>query len=237
MPAVLVHGVPDTHHVWDELIPRLDRDDIVTVDLPGFQGARPEHWGATKEEYVDWVIAEIEAIGEPVDLVGHDWGSLLTIRIAALRPDLLHSWAAGNGPVDETYVWHDVAQMWQTPDIGEQVMEAITPAALRDSLVDGGLEPHQADVAARHVDEDMKSCILDLYRSAVDVGNEWGPSVDGITARGLVIWATNDLAVPLRYGERLAERTGSKLVTVDSGHWWPLEAAQPVADALNEFWG
>jgi pimeloyl-ACP methyl ester carboxylesterase len=36
MPAVLVHGVPDTHRVWRALIGRLRRDDVVTVSLPGF---------------------------------------------------------------------------------------------------------------------------------------------------------------------------------------------------------
>jgi pimeloyl-ACP methyl ester carboxylesterase len=36
MPAVLVHGVPDTHRVWRALIGRLRRDDAVTLSLPGF---------------------------------------------------------------------------------------------------------------------------------------------------------------------------------------------------------
>jgi pimeloyl-ACP methyl ester carboxylesterase len=35
MPAVLVHGVPDTHRVWAPLIQRLRRDDVVTLSLPG----------------------------------------------------------------------------------------------------------------------------------------------------------------------------------------------------------
>ena len=51
----------------------------------------------------------------PVDLVGHDWGSLLVQRVVSLRPDLIRTWACGNGPVDTEYVWHDMAQQWQTP--------------------------------------------------------------------------------------------------------------------------
>ena len=36
MPAVFVHGVPDTQRVWRALITRLRRDDVVTLSLPGF---------------------------------------------------------------------------------------------------------------------------------------------------------------------------------------------------------
>ena len=36
MPAVLVHGVPDTHRVWRALVGRLHHDDVITLSLPGF---------------------------------------------------------------------------------------------------------------------------------------------------------------------------------------------------------
>ena len=52
----------------------LRRDDIVTPQLPGFCCPRPDDFGATKEEYVDWLVGEVEAaaVDGPVDLVGHD---------------------------------------------------------------------------------------------------------------------------------------------------------------------
>ncbi|MCX5329136.1 alpha/beta hydrolase [Streptomyces sp. NBC_00124] len=58
-------------------------------DLPGFGAKPPPHFGSTKEEYVDWLIDRLERIGEPVDLVGHDWGGILTARVASTRPDLV----------------------------------------------------------------------------------------------------------------------------------------------------
>ena len=86
MPAFFVHGVPDTSALWDGVRADIERDDVIAVNLPGFAAPVPDGFGATKEEYVDWVIAELEAVGEPVDLVGHDWGSLLVVRAATLRP-------------------------------------------------------------------------------------------------------------------------------------------------------
>ena len=100
MPAFLVHGVPDTHRLWDRVRSHLSRRDVVVPDMPGFGSDTPPGWTATKEAYVDWLIAEIEKLGEPVDLVGHDWGSLLVQRVVSLRPDLIRTWACGNGPAD-----------------------------------------------------------------------------------------------------------------------------------------
>jgi pimeloyl-ACP methyl ester carboxylesterase len=86
MPAVFVHGVPDTHRVWTALLSRLGRKDVVTLSLPGFGGPVPDGFGATKDAYVDWLLGELARQREPVDLVGHDWGALLVLRAVSLRP-------------------------------------------------------------------------------------------------------------------------------------------------------
>ena len=77
MPAVLVHGVPDTPELWGPLRARLERTDVITPQLPGFGISLPEGFAPSKEAYVAWLVGELEAVGAPVDLVGHDWGSLL----------------------------------------------------------------------------------------------------------------------------------------------------------------
>src|SRR3954447_7287378 len=165
MPAVLVHGVPDTTQLWDGVRASLERTDIVTPALPGFAAPVPDGFDATKESYVNWLTAQIEDLGEPVDLVGHDWGSLLVQRVVSIRPDLIRTWAAGAGTVDRDYVWHDLAQMWQTPDVGEQIMEAMTGDALVDALAVQVGRAH-AQKVAETIDDTMKACILELYRSA-----------------------------------------------------------------------
>ena len=45
----------------------------------------PDGFGATKEEYTDWLVGELERLGEPVDLVGHDWGKGFVLRVARMR--------------------------------------------------------------------------------------------------------------------------------------------------------
>jgi pimeloyl-ACP methyl ester carboxylesterase len=125
MPAVLVHGVPDTPALWDRVRAHLARDDVIAVSLPGFANPRPPGFDATKDTYAAWLVERIEQIGAPVDLVGHDWGSLLAQRVASVRPDLIRTLAFGSGPVDDAYTWHDMAQLWQTPGVGEEIMTAM----------------------------------------------------------------------------------------------------------------
>ena len=235
MPAVFVHGVPDTHHEWDGLLPLLSRTDVVTPDLPGFGCPVPDGFDCTKEAYASWLTAQLEAIGEPVDLVGHDWGSLLVQYVGSARPDLVRTWSVSDGPVDAEYVWHDTAQLWQTPEVGEQVIAAMTADTLAEGLAAIG-HPSPAEAAAR-VDDTMRDAILKLYRSAVNVGREWQPVVERNVRPVLVVWGSEDQPVPFRFGERLAARVGGRFVLFEgANHWAPVERPQEYAALLEEFW-
>ena len=237
MPAVFVHGVPDTYRLWDKLRAHLARRDVLAPALPGFGCPVPAGFAATKEAYVDWLAAEIERVGEPVDLVGHDWGSLLVQRVVSLRPDLIRTWACGNGPIDREYVWHDLARQWQTPGVGESIMSVMTADALAEGLPASGVPAEDARVVAAHVDDVMKDCILRLYRSAVHVGAEWEDDVARITRPALVLWGHDDPYVSPRFAERLAKRVRGELVLFEGcGHWWPHERPHEAAQTLERFW-
>ena len=80
MPVVFVHGVPDTQRVWDAVVSRLERKDVVRLSLPGFGCALPKGFSATKEAYVEWLLGGLGELAGPIDLVGHDWGALLAVR-------------------------------------------------------------------------------------------------------------------------------------------------------------
>ena len=238
MPAVLVHGVPDTHHLWDKVRARLARRDVLAPDLPGFGVSVPPGFVPTKESYAAWLVAEIERVGEPVDLVGHDWGSLLVQRVVSLRPDLIRTWACGNGPIDREYVWHDMAQQWQTPEVGEAIM-AMMPSGelLAEGLAASGIPAEDAAGMASRFDDRMKACILPLYRSAIRVGEEWEDDVARIDRPALILWSREDPYVAPRFAERLAARVRGQLVFIEGcGHHWPLERPDEAAAALERFW-
>ena len=89
----------------------------------GLRAPIPPGFGATVGEYRDWLVGRLEAFDGPVDLVGHDWGCGHVVNVAMARPDLLRSWATDViGFFDLDYVWHDLAQTWQTPSEGERLV-------------------------------------------------------------------------------------------------------------------
>ncbi|MDQ1077916.1 alpha/beta fold hydrolase [Pseudoroseomonas cervicalis] len=235
MPAFLIHGVSETHRLWTPLLGHLARRDIVALDLPGFGSPVPAGFDASKEAYVDWLIARLEAASQPVDLVAHDWGCILALRVASLRPDLVRSFVAGGGVIDPAYEWHPLARIWQTPGEGEAYFARFDPAPVVERLTQDGVPPARAAETAAGVDRVMGGCILRLYRSALEVGREWAPGLAHITAPGLVLHGLRDRACPQAFAERMAA-AGAGFQPLDSGHWFPLHRPAEMAAAVQRHW-
>ena len=242
MTVLFIHGVPDTHRLWSDVRAGLPGGDYACPDLPGFGCERPEGFGATMDAYAAWLDdaldAAVETAGEPVHLVGHDWGGLLVQRAAGLHPAKVKSWAAGGVAIDETYVWHDVARVWQTPGEGEALMAAMDEAAFAAALEEARVPAAKAREMAGFSDETMKACILSLYRSATEIGADWADALPGLSKRpGLVLWGEHDPYASVAVGRKLAERTGARFhLFEDCGHWWPYERPGDVAAQLAAHW-
>ncbi len=245
MPAVFVHGNPETAAIWGPLADALDRTDVVTLSPPGFGAPTPAGWQATRAEYAEWLVSELTAIGQPVDLVGHDWGGGHVMAVAMTRPDLLRSWAVDiMGIFHPDYEWHDMAQIWQQPGAGEEAVAAMAAAPLPDRIgaYEGlGMPTGIALDVASATDETMGRCILGLYRDAAQpVLAEAGTDLPAASARpGLVIVARDDPYVGSeKMAREMAERAGANVTAIDDvGHWWMIQ--QPVLGAalLAAFWG
>jgi pimeloyl-ACP methyl ester carboxylesterase len=243
MPAVLVHGVPETAAVWHRVVAALARPDVLTPQLPGFRSPRPAGFDATKEAYVDWLIDQVEraSVDGPVDLVGHDWGGALVVRLVSLRPELVRSWVTDcAGMAASAFEWHDYAKIWQTPGAGEAFFQRQLVGVPEDMAPVYEALGVPADDALRLVtwtDELMADSILRLYRSAIDVGAEWSPAFVDITAPGLAIIVPDDPFLSTRQATEGALRSGARLVELDGvGHWWMLQDPLRGAAVLEEFW-
>ena len=108
----------------------------------------------------------------------------------------------------------------------------------RTALLSGvGIPERGARDVAAAVDQTMADSILALYRSAVDVGNEWGPDFQDIPKPGLGVIAPEDgLANPER-SEAAAARAGATVHRLDGlAHWWMLEDPARGARMLEDFW-
>ena len=242
--VVLVHGNPETDAVWDPLVELLGRDDVVRLSPPGFCAPLPDGWPATFLDYRDWLERELNRFARPVDLVGHDWGGGHVLNLVMLRPELVRSWVSDVvGLFDPDYVWHDLAQVWQTPGDGEKLVDDMMGASLEEQaerLMGLGLTPEVATKMAAGAGAEMGRAILRLYRSARQPAiAQAGRDLEKAAARaGLSVLATEDHYVGSAViRRRAAERAGARTEVLEGlGHWWMVQDPALSADVLTSFW-
>ncbi|WP_433429154.1 alpha/beta fold hydrolase [Nonomuraea sp. CA-141351] len=242
MTLVLVHGVPETAAVWDPLRAALSRQDVRALALPGFGCPRPDGFSSTKEEYVAWLAGELESMaGDEIDLVGHDWGGGLVVRLVSIRPELVRSWASDAAGIGHPgFEWHDLAKLWQTPGAGEAFFEQqlATPVEEQAKVFEGFGIPHEHALRmASAADQVMADSILALYRSALRVGEEWSPAFADIPVPGLVLAPSDDPFLVRDLARESAARAGAAVAALPGlGHWWMLQDPAAGAARLEAFW-
>lgn len=244
MTVVLVHGNPETEAIWGPLVDALGRDDVVLLSPPGFGAPLPENFAATYLAYRDWLEGELETIDGPVDLVGHDWGGGHVMNAVMHRPELVRSWASDVvGLFDPDYVWHDMAQVWQTPRDGEELVNMMLDGTVADRaerMCALGIPPDIATSIAAAQGPEMGRAILSLYRSARQPAMaEAGRELEKAAARpGLSLLATEDPYIGLADNRRrAADRAGARTEVLDGlGHWWMTQDPARGAAVLTRFW-
>lgn len=111
--VLLVHGYPDTHGMWDEVVERLrTRYHVVTYDLRGFGDSQEPRGGDgfLLERMVSDLVSVADATSpdRAVHLVGHDWGSIQCWD-AVTTPRVAHrfaSFTSMSGPcLDHVQPW------------------------------------------------------------------------------------------------------------------------------------
>lgn len=252
MVVVLVHGNPETAAVWTPLVEELERLDrareVVRLSPPGFGAPVPDGFAATVEAYREWLVGELDALVErvgPVDVVGHDWGGGHVVNVAMTRPELLRSWCSDVvGVFDEGYVWHHLAQAWQTPGHGEAAvakLARLSVAQRAERLVAGGMDAAVADRVASGYTDEMGECILRLYRSAAQPAMaRLGAGLEQAAARpGLALQPSEDHMVGTdEQRRRAAGRAVARVEVLDGlGHWWMTRDPARGAAVLERFWG
>ena len=101
-PVILLHGFPESHRTWRDVIPDLARDHFVLApDQRGFaRSSKPEG----VEQYApDKIVADLTALAdhfglESFTLVGHDWGGAIAWMAALQHPKRVARLVIVNAP-------------------------------------------------------------------------------------------------------------------------------------------
>jgi len=249
-PVVLLHGFPETSHMWTELMPRLAEAGYhcLAPDQRGYSpGARPH--GVESYNYRALVsdvfaLADAMAFGR-FHLIGHDWGAL--VGWAALGVDeakriasytslsiphaLAFARAVYDDPEEEPY--RQILGMLLTEGVFETMVQQNNGAALRGAYTHSTPEEIDEYIAVLSAPGAMKAA-ASWYRasrahkrSVEDADAPFGP----VTAPSLLIWGKDDAYVRRMSIDLAPEymRGPYRVVELDGGHWIAQEHPERVA--------
>jgi pimeloyl-ACP methyl ester carboxylesterase len=121
-PLVLVHGTTADHTRWNPLLPELERHfTVFAVDRRG-RGASGDARGYTIEREFEDITAVIDAVGEPVHLLGHSYGAICSLE-ASLRTGNLRKLVLYEPPIRSAvslYPPGTVERLQELLDAGER---------------------------------------------------------------------------------------------------------------------
>jgi pimeloyl-ACP methyl ester carboxylesterase len=91
-PVVLVHGLSGSTHWWSRNVAPLARQyRVLVVDLPGFGAMCRSRMRRDLDDAARWLLRWAESLGlRRADFIGHSMGGYICLRLATLRPYLVH---------------------------------------------------------------------------------------------------------------------------------------------------
>jgi pimeloyl-ACP methyl ester carboxylesterase len=240
--VLLLHGFPDSLHLWREVAPRVVAAGyrVVAVDQRGFGSS--EAPADRRSYHIDRLVEDVVGvlgalgIGEPVHVIGHDWGAVVTWCMAMTRPQLLRSVAAISVGHPREYALAGLEQKrkgmyvlgWQFTGLAERWLEARDWARMRHWL-------------RQH--PDPESCIRGLSRPGrLTAGLNWyRANLGQVLTRAwppcrvpmLGLWSSEDHCLAEDQMAKSARRVAAPWAyerIEGAGHWLPLERPDRVAD-------
>ena len=256
---VLLHGYPQTGHMWRKVMPALaERFTVVAPDLRGYGDSDRPRGGYDKRTMAADVADVVAALGlGPAVLVGHDRGARVAHRFALDHPALLtrlvlldiaptYDVFAGLNQKNALGRWHWLFH--QVPDLPEALTAgredvylrymyrawAYNPAAIEEEAVQEYLRCFRQPGAMRAGFEDYRAGgTTDLEHDGADRDKKIGVPTLVLWGEGRAAQAADMLGV---WRARCAS-TVEGFSVPECGHFIPEERPEVVIDAVLKFAG
>jgi pimeloyl-ACP methyl ester carboxylesterase len=248
-PVLLLHGFPDSHHLWRHQVSALTGAGMraLAPDLRGFgESAKPDAVGeyGVARSVADMVAVLDELEIERAHVVGHDWGAAVAWALAAFVPqrvERLVAMSVAHPSVlrDPSYeqrqkAWYTL--LFQFEGVAEELMQRDDWAMLRAWLRGSGdVERYVEDLSR----PGALTAALNWYRAGMHPSRELRERREfpPISAPTMGIWSTGDdylvesmpasadhVSGPFRY-ERVE----------GASHWLQLDEPELVNGLLLDF--
>lgn len=249
-PAVVaVHGFPDNHTVWDGMVEALSRQfRVVSYDVRGTGASdKPRERAAYRQQHLtDDLVAIIDDVGEPVHLLGHDWGS---IQCWPALPDprlagRILTFTSISGPsLDHAAAWlrdgrrhpraaaRQLRHSWYT--MAFQV-PALPELIFRSRVGERALAAKAASRPRRAAPEVLNG--IQLYRANM-FGSLARPAPPRVEVPVQVIAPRDDPFVTVELATEAPRPYVPRLTTavVDGGHWVIAQDPRAIAERVASF--
>ncbi|MGX2040227.1 alpha/beta fold hydrolase [Methylocaldum sp. MU1018] len=249
-PIVLLHGIADSAHTWQWVMPLLARNyRVIAPSLPGFGESDKPAVPYSPEFFTRFVSAFLDALGlQRVCIVGNSLGGLVAMRLALSAPArvsaLVLIGSAGLGRAVSLAMRllslpgvRKMAALWfRTPlgarfwvfQLSAMLIARRCPSDWRDrahrmARMPGYLEAVAAASASTIDLRGQREILLDQLQK--------------LTVPTLILWGERDRIVPVRQARDAAARLGQGRLEVlpDCGHLPQVEQPDRVADIIGNF--
>ena len=170
-PVILVHGFPESHRTWRDLVPLLDADlRLIMPDLRGFgESDKPQDVADYSTEIlVADVFAVADALGvDRFALVGHDWGGAIAWAAAISGNPRITRLAIVNSPHPSIFQRSLIDDPEQRA--ASQYMNAFCTPTMEQGIARMGLDTFFDKSFSKHVD--LASIPPDERQHYID---DWG---------------------------------------------------------------
>ena len=257
IPVILLHGFPEFWYGWRKQIPALAEAGcrVIVPDQRGYnlsdkpKGIKNYHI----DKLTDDIFGLIDALDyERVNLVGHDWGAIVSWIFAFKHPERLHKLGILNAPhplVMRRFLQRDFEQIrrswytyfFQLPWLPEIGMRADNwRGAVRALRGSGKIHTFTNEDTKKYKEAWSQpgaiSSMLNWYRAGARYFF-WLPKEMRIKIPTLMLWGMQDFALTHRLARPSMDYVdeGNLILFPDATHWVQHEAAEEVNHYLVDF--
>ena len=246
-PVLFIHGIPTSNRIWSGVIDRLAGTyTCLAVDLPGLgQSPKTSHRLGELPVLADQI--EELRIQHKIDkwhVVGHDAGSAIAVQYAHRFPEHVDRLALLSPALFPDLKPFYLFRLLRVPWIGEMLAPAVNLAFWRVAMryavqgqgteLDGVVEDFHRPFSGLRGSWHLMSLLR--WGNPVEVLASVPGFLPELSMPTVVFQGSSDHAVPESFAKRASALIPNcRMVTLDSGHFIPLNNPEHVASELLRF--